>query len=474
MANPTDLKVDDLSFEGIKDNLKNFLKSRDQFIDVNFEGSGISLLLDILAYNTYYNSAYLNLASSEAFLPTAQKRNSVVNIARNLNYTPRSTSSARIIGTITASSTVAGPGIINFPKNTRFDANIDGETYSFLTAEPVNLESTSGFVYSKEGVELVQGDFVTERYVYNSLDENLRFLISNPLADTSTLTVRVLDSTTNSTTRIFTKADRLVTVDGESLVYFLEEVEDGQFEIFFGDDFIGKALTDGNIVYLDYLVSAGKQGNGISELSYASSVDDITAAEFVADDPSFGGDDRESVSKIKFSAPKSYQAQNRAVTIEDYTALLLQQQNVEAVSVWGGEDNDPPAYGKVFISVKPVNGEALTQVEKNNLIRTVINRKRILTVAAEIVNPTYIYLILDVLVKYDADSTSLRTSSLESIVIDTINNYNVDDINTFKNRGDKGVMVCLIFPGNIKRYSVIGGSSYTGKSCCEIHTFSAG
>lgn len=431
MAEPTNLKVDDLSFEGIKDNLKNFLKTKDQFLDVNFDASGISILLDILAYNTYYNSAYLNLASSEAFLPTAQKRNSVVNIARNLNYTPRSTSSARIVGTITATSTVAGPGILNFPKNTKFETTVDGQTYEFVTAEPVLLESTGGFVYTKEDVELIQGDFVSERYVYNSSDKNQRFLISNELVDTSTLTVRVLNSTVDSTTRIFTKVNNLVEIDGESLVYFLEEVEDGKYEVFFGDDFIGKALTNGNIVYLEYLVSSGKSGNDISELNYASTVNNITAVEFEANDPSFGGDDRESIEKIKFSAPKSFQAQNRAVTREDYTTLLLQQQNVEAVSVWGGEDNDPPAYGKVFISVKPVNGETLTQVEKNNLIRSVINQKRVLTVAAEIVNPTYIYLILDVLVKYDADSTSLTTSSLESIVIDTINKYNVDDINTF-------------------------------------------
>ncbi len=431
MTNPTNLKVDDLSFEGIKDNLKNFLKSRDQFLDVNFEGSGISFLLDILAYNTYYNSAYLNLASSEAFLSTAQKRNSVVNIARNLNYTPRSTSSARIYGTVTAASTIPGPGTINFPKNTRFDANIDGETYSFLTAEPIILESEGGFIYSRTNVELVQGDFVTERYVYDSSDSNLRFLISNLLADTSTLTVRVLDSTTNSTTRIFTKAERIVTVDGDSLVYFIEEVEDGKFEVFFGDDFIGKALTNGNIVYLEYLVSSGNRGNDILELSYASSVDDIITATFEANEPSFGGDERENISKIKFSAPKSFQSQNRAVTREDYIALLLQQQNVDTVSVWGGEDNDPPAYGKVFISVRPVNGEALTAVEKETLIASIINPKRVLTVSAEIVDPTYIYLILDVLVKYDADATSLKVSSLESIVVDTIKQYNTNDINTF-------------------------------------------
>ena len=431
MANPTDLRVDDLSFEGIRDNLKNFLKSRDQFLDVNFDASGISVLLDVLAYNTYYNSAYLNLASLESFLNTAQRRNSVVSLARNLNYTPRSTTSARMIGTLSATSTVAGPGYLDIPKYTRFDATVNGETISFLTASAVSLFAESGVVYTKDDVELVQGVFVSEKYIYNSADETQRFLISNPLVDTSTLTVRVLNSTTDSTTRIFTKVDNIVELNEESQIYFIEEVEDGKFEIFFGDDYIGKKLTNGNLIYLEYAISSGKTGNDVSIVSYASTVDDVVSAEFVADAPSSGGDERESTERIKFSAPKLYEAQNRTVTVEDYTALLLKQPNVDAVSVWGGEDNEPPSYGKVFVSVKPKLGTSLTQTEKNILINSVLDPKRILTVTTEIIDPGYIYLMIDATVNYNPNLTSLLKSSLEAIVINTIKQYSADDISTF-------------------------------------------
>ena len=431
MANPTDLRVDDLSYEGIRENLKNFLKSRDQFLDVNFDASGISILLDVLAYNTYYNSTYLNLASLESFLTTAQRRNSVVSLARNLNYTPRSTTSARVVGTLSATSTTEGPGYLDIPKYTRFDATINGETISFLTSSAVSLFAEDGFVYTKEDVELVQGVFVSERYVYNASDESQRFIISNPLVDTSTLTVRVLNSTTDSTTRIFNKAENVVELDEQSLTYFLEEVEDGKFEVFFGDDYIGKKLTNGNLVYLEYAISAGKSGNDVSQFSYASTVDDVVSAEFTTTTPSSGGDERESTERVRFSAPKFYEAQNRTVTVEDYTALLLKQPNVDAVSVWGGEDNDPPSYGKVFVSAKPKLGLALTQTEKNILINSVIDPRKILTVTTEIIDPNYIYLVIDTTVNYNPNLTSLMKSSLEAIVIDTINQYSIDDISTF-------------------------------------------
>jgi hypothetical protein len=431
MANPTDLRVDDLSYEGIRENLKNFLKSRDQFLDVNFDASGISILLDVLAYNTYYNSTYLNLASLESFLTTAQRRNSVVSLARNLNYTPRSTTSARVVGTLSATSTTEGPGYLDIPKYTRFDATINGETISFLTSSAVSLFAEDGFVYTKEDVELVQGVFVSERYVYNASDESQRFIISNPLVDTSTLTVRVLNSTTDSTTRIFNKAENVVELDEQSLTYFLEEVEDGKFEVFFGDDYIGKKLTNGNLVYLEYAISAGKSGNDVSQFSYASTVDDVVSAEFTTTIPSSGGDERESTERVRFSAPKFYEAQNRTVTVEDYTALLLKQPNVDAVSVWGGEDNDPPSYGKVFVSAKPKLGLALTQTEKNILINSVIDPRKILTVTTEIIDPNYIYLVIDTTVNYNPNLTSLMKSSLEAIVIDTINQYSIDDISTF-------------------------------------------
>jgi hypothetical protein len=429
MTTPT-LKVDDLNFESIKDNLKSFLRQQDQFLDVNFDASGINILLDVLAYNTYYNSTYLNLAATENFLATAQRRNSVVNLARSLNYTPRSRTSSRVIGTITATAT-GSPAVVDLPKFTRFESIVDGVTYNFLTADPYTLFNTSGNQYADNNLLLIEGRFVSERYVYNPNDPDQRFLLNNANADTSTLVVRVQQSATDTTTRVFLNPKNIVEVTGTTLAYFLEEVEDGKYEVFFGDNVIGRELEPGNVIYFDYIVSEGINGNGISTLNFISTVAGISSARFVADEPSAGGDERESVNRIKFNAPKAYTAQNRTVTAEDYLSLVLQQPNVGSASVWGGEDNDPPQFGRVFIAVRPVTGTSLTQFEKTNLIDTIIKPKKILTVQTTIVDPEFTFIILTANVKFDPRLTTLTRESLRSLVISTIKQYNDDDLDQF-------------------------------------------
>lgn len=432
MATPTNLKVDALNYESIKDNLKQFIQTQDQFLDVNFDAAGINILLDLLAYNTYYNAAYLNLVSSESYLATAQKRNSVVNLARTLNYTPRSRTCARIIGTITATATGA-PSFINLAQYTKFSATVDGVDYTFLTKQAVVLPSVSGSntTFSEESVELIEGRFVSERYLYDPNLADQRFLLNNPNADTSTLVVRVQTSLSDSTTRFFIKPDNLVEITGTTLAYFLEEVEDGKYEVTFGDNVIGRALDPGNIVYFDYVVTSGLDANSIEQLTWADSVAGVTAATFTANAPSFGGDEKESLNRIKFNAPKSYTAQNRTVTAEDYLALILQQPNIASAAVWGGEDNDPPQYGKVFIAVRPVIGTALTQFEKTNLIDTVIKPKKILTVQTEIVDPEFLFLTINATVKYDPRLTTLSGESLKTTVTNVIKQYNDDDLDQF-------------------------------------------
>lgn len=424
------LKVDDLNFESIKDNLKEFLKQQDQFLDVNFDASGINIFLDVLAYNTYYNSTYLNLAATENFLATAQRRNSVVNLARTLNYVPRSRSSARVIGTVTA--TVLGDGAtIDIPKYTKFESIVDGTTYSFLTAEPYTLFNTVNNQYSNDGIKLIEGRFVSERYVYNPNDPDQRFLLNNPNADISTLVVRVQQSTTDTTTRIFFNPENVVEVIGTTLAYFIEEVEDNRYEVFFGDDVIGRALEPGNVVFFEYIVSEGLAGNGISQFNFTSTIPNIVNARFVPDASSFGGDEKESLNRIKFNAPKAYTAQNRAVTAEDYLSLVLKQPNVGSAAVWGGEDNDPPQYGRVFVAIRPKTGSVLTQVEKQTIIDTVIKPKKILTVSTQIIDPEFIFLVISANVKFDPRLTSLTRESLRGLIINTIKNYNEDDLDQF-------------------------------------------
>jgi len=429
MADNLNLKVDELDFQGIKLNLKSFLQAQDQFRDYNFEGSGLSVLLDILAYNTYYNSFYLNMVLNEAFLSTSQKRSSVVNAAKSLNYVPRSTTSARIIGTLTVTPT-GSPASILIPSYTAFSGSLDGITFNFLTTEAVNIIANSG-EYIAENVELVEGTFVRNTFIVNVNDPDQRFQLLNLNADTSTLIVKVLNSTSDTTTRTFVPPNNFIELNSSSQVYFLEEGSSGLFEIKFGDDIFGVALQNGNVVVLEYLVSKGILANDVESISYASSIAGVSTISFVPDDPSGGGLEKETISQIKFTAPKAYEAQNRAVTTEDYKALLLQQSIVDSVSVWGGEDNDPPEYGKVFIAIKPSVGSVLSATEKTNLIRSIINPKKILTVRTEIVDPEYIYILITSTVKYDSDKTTLSPGSIIDIVTDVIKNYNDSDIDEF-------------------------------------------
>lgn len=428
MAMLNDLTVDELNFELIKTNFTSYLKAQDQFRDYNFDASGLQVLLDLLAYNTYYNSFYLNMIVNETFLATAQKRNSVVNLARSLNYTPRSTTSATIAGTALLSVT-GSPSVITIPAYTTFSGSIDSITYTFNTIESIAVSPSSG-IYSTD-LTLKEGRFITQRYVVNSSDSDQRFLITNPGIDTSTLTVIVQNSVADTTQYNHIKVKDFVQVTSSSKVYFIEEVEDQQYEIFFGDGVLGSALVNGNVVILQYLVSSGEAGNDIQALTFTGSVENVTGITFTEDEPSSGGANRENISKIKFNAPKAYQAQNRVVTVEDYKSLILQQNNVKSVSVWGGEDNDPPRYATVFISVVPENGETLTPTEKNIIANSVIKPKRILTVSTEFVDPEYIFLIVNAVVKYDINQTILSSTSLKTIVIDIIKNYNTNDINEF-------------------------------------------
>ena len=428
MASDNNLKIDALDFQGIKTNFKSYLQAQDQFRDYNFEGSGLNVLLDLLAYNTYYNSFYLNMVAAEAFLPTAQKRNSVVNLAKSLNYTPRSVTSASISGTARLTLT-SSPTSITIPAYTSFTGTVDSVTYNFLNTSAVIVSPTSG-VYSS-AMSLREGQYINRRYTVNLNDPDQRFLIPNVNVDTSTLTVSVLNSSVDSTTRTFSKIDNLVEIASTTQVYYIEEAEDGEFEIKFGDGVFGVALVAGNIVVLEYLVSNGSSANDIESLTYADAIAGVTTIDFVATDPAAGGANRETVSQIKFNAPKSYEAQNRVVTSEDYKALLLKQPNVNSVVVWGGEDNDPPSYGKVYIAVKPTAGEVLTATEKQNLITGVINPKKMLTISHEIVDPEYLYITINSTVKYEADKTTLSENDMKTLITNVIKDYNDSDISQF-------------------------------------------
>lgn len=428
MAIPTNLKIDGVNFQQIRDNFKNYLKNQEQFKDYNFDASGLSTLLDILTFNTYYNSFYVNMVATESNLNTAQRRNSIVNLAGTMNYVPRSNTAAKIKGTLKL-TVVGSPSSVTLPQYTRFDSVYEGVTYSFLTQEPLTF--TSGTSYTLSNVELIQGRYVQERYTVNRDDGTQRFLINNAKVDTASLLVRVQTSSTIGTLRVFENPTNLIEVRNDTRAYFLKEVEDGKYEVTFGDNVLGVRLDNDNIVILDYIITEGAAANQIREMSLASSVTNVQDAAFTASDVALGGEDRETPERIKFAAPKFYAAQNRAVTVEDYRAILLNAPNVGSVAVWGGEDNDPPFYGKVFIAVKPTVGEQLTTTEKDSIIRTILKSKKILTVQNEIVDPEFIFISLVADVKYDPEQTVSTQASVKSKILDTIKLYNDTDINQF-------------------------------------------
>lgn len=430
MAVLTDLKIDGLSFPEIRENFKSFLQSQDKFRDYNFDASGLSTLLDVLAYNTYYNSFYLNMTTTESFLSTAQRRNSVVQLARSMNYTPRSVTSSQLKATLTLLP-IGSPSSVIVPKYTKFEATTQDARYYFLTDQAHTFIVDGSGNYVLNDITLIEGKQIVEKYVKNTLDVNQRFIINNTNVDTNTIVVRVINSVSDSTVRVFTRADSVVEIDGNSLVYFLEEIEDGKYQIFFGDGISGTALVNGNLIYIEYLISAGTDANNIQSVTLSSSVAGVATIDAVVTTPSYGGDDREDIERIRFNAPKSYAAQNRAVTTEDYTSLILKQPNVGSVIVWGGEDNDPPYYGKVFIAIKPRVGDVLTATEKLNLIESVLKPKKVLTVSVDIVDPEYIYLIIDATVKYDSTQNILNSTNLNTLVRNVISNYNDTDLSEF-------------------------------------------
>ena len=288
MADNLNLKVNELDFQGIKTNLRDFLQSQDQFRDYNFEGSGLNALLDLLSYNTYYNSFYLNMVLNESFLNTAQKRTSVVNAARALNYTPRSTTSSTITGTLRVTPS-GSPATVTIPAYTKFTGILEGTTFNFLNTESILITPDNG-AYVASNIVLTEGTFVRNTFTVNTNDPDQKFQLLNANADTSTLVVKVLNSSVDTTTRTFVRPDNIIELTATSQTYFLEEGSEGLFQVKFGDGYFGIELENGNIVVLEYLVSKGKLANDIESINYASSISGITNITFTATSPASGGE----------------------------------------------------------------------------------------------------------------------------------------------------------------------------------------
>ena len=425
------LEVSELDFDTIKTNLKNFLSDQNEFADYDFDASGLSVLLDLLAYNTHYNAFYLNMIANEMFLDTASIRSSVVSRAKHLGYTPVSQKGAKAFVNITITPANT-PATIVIEKDTQFTATVNGISYTFCTANSATVNVNANGIYTSANVELTQGVPLTHKYTANTNDPDQRYLLPNANTDTSTLTVKIQTSATNSNLYTYAAANDTTTVNSTANVYYLEEDEEGRFEVLFGDDVIGRKLAMGNIVILSSLVADGGEPNGAKTFVPVSGVGGYSNVVVSTITNAVGGAERDSISTIKFNAPRNYQAQNRAVTINDYKRLLERDYPAaESIVAWGGEDNDPPVYGKVYLAVKPQTGLTLSTSTKAFIADTVLGNRNIVSITPEVVDPDYMYVTVTSSVKYDSTKTTVSAQQIKNSISNTIYQYGVTNLGLF-------------------------------------------
>ena len=427
------LKVSELDFNNIKTNLKNFLGDQNELADYNFDGSAMAVLMDLLAYNTHYNAFYLNMIINEMFLDTASLRNSVVSRAKHLGYTPTSVRGAKayVDLTITPANT---PATIVIDKDTQFNTTVNGISYIFSTSNSTTLNVNSNGIYTTANVELQQGILLTHRYSANTNDPDQRFILPNANTDTSSLTVQIQTSATSTNLHTYSVANDTTSINSTANVYFLEEDTDSKYRVYFGDDNIGRGLTSGNIIILKSLIADATAPNGAKTFTPVGSVGGYSNVTVTTASAAAGGADRDSISDIKFNAPKNYQAQNRAVTINDYIRIVQRDYpDAESVIAWGGEENDPPVYGKVYMAVKPASGLQLSATTKNSIKNDILSKRNVVSISTEMVDPDYLYLTFNSTVKYDSSKTSNTAATISDLVSNTVYNYGVDNLKGFAN-----------------------------------------
>lgn len=438
----SNIQLTSLDFNEIKNNLKVFLKSQDTFKDYNFEGSGLSVLLDVMAYNTQYNAYYLNQVANEMFLDSATQRNSVVSHAKLLNYIPKSvtapTATVRITFNGVKTPQVTIPAYTNF-----YSTAIDGVNYNFVTTDSYT-ETVSANTVVFNDVELKQGTVGSYTYTVDSeTNPTYTFEIPDGDVDTSTIIVGVQESNTNTSIDYYTLGTNILSLNNNSLVYFLQESMNGTYEIYFGDGILGKKLVDGNIVKIGYLSSEGSAAAGANRFSLLDNLGDYTSASVTTLIPATYGTNKETIDSIKFQAPKNYAAQGRAVTKEDYITAIQQNKigvTFDAVNVWGGEENYDPVYGQVFICLKPEGSYLLTETQKQRLIDDVIKPISVMTVVPNIVDPDYTYININSNVLFDSKKTLLTSKQIMNKVKTAINNYSTNYLNTFNSTFSSSVL----------------------------------
>lgn len=444
----SNLRVTELDFFQIKNNLKTYLKSLQdsgKFKDYDFDGSGMSVLLDILAYNTHYNAINANMAINEVFLDTAERRNNVVSHAKMLGYIPHSVqapwATINVVVNMPDSLAVQNyPTTLTMARGTRFSTTLNNKQYTFSTLEsttisPINVSDTNNVTNKKylfEGVKIYEGVIKSWQYTVDSFDTSQYFQIPDVNADITTLIVKVRANSAATAVDVYSLASNFTDLTYETPAYFIQEGVDGKYEIYFGDGNIGKKLGPGNVIDIEWLSTNGAIANGSAGFKMTDTIEGYTDVNITSVARAIGGGDREDIASIKFNAPLSYLAQNRVVTADDYKTIIANNYaNVETLTVWGGEENDPPAYGKVYISIKPKDSDALPDAEKQFIVDQILRKKNIVSITPEIVDPTYTYLYLHTYFKYNPNLTDKTAGELKSEVATTINTFNNNELKVF-------------------------------------------
>ena len=429
------LNVTELDFDQIKDNIKNYLRAQGKYNDYDFEGSGMSILLDILAYNTHYNAMAAHFALNEAFLDSAQIRGNVVSHAKLLGYTPRSASAATAYVNITVNNPIGTPvpPSITLSRGTKLISVIDGEEYGFVVVESITvLYDSVNNRFFFENVPVKQGTLKTMTYRIDEYMPNQKFEIPDEDIDLSTMRVRIKANDNSTQYDIYTPFTTLTSVGGDTKVYFYQENSAAKYEIYFGDGIIGAKPRSDNIVELEYVYTSAEDANGARTFDIVSEIEGNSDITVVTVSASAGGSVRENIESIRFNSPLSYITQNRAVTADDYRAIIVKEYgDIDAISVWGGEDANPPDYGKVFIAIKPKTAETLTAAEKSFIVENILKQKNVVSITPFMVDPEYTYIKLETFFKYNPNLTDRKKAELQSLVSGVVSEYNDTELKQF-------------------------------------------
>lgn len=428
-----------LNFEDIKTSIKDYLRANTDFTDYDFEGSNLSVIINLLAYNSYITAYNTNMVVNETFIDSATLRENVVSLARNIGYVPRSKRAAKASVGFFISGISTSVDTISFQPGVVANGSVSDVNYIFSLPEKVTVAAQNGNSFGT--LEIYQGQYLENSWIVNNSQPNQRYIVPNDSVDTSTLRVRVKNTSTDTTSTEYKLVDNILGITSTSNIYLIQETSDEKYEILFGDGVFGKKLQSGNVITVSYIKTNGKDGNGVFDFRFAGNILDENGASvtsFIADlttqASSENGDEIEPVESVKYYAPRLYSSQYRAVTASDYEAILpTLYPNIESVSAYGGEDLTPPQYGKVFIATKPRNGSFLSDFTKKQLLQS-LKSYSVAGIVPEFIDLKYLYVEIDSYIYYNANFVG-DPNNLKSDVVSAVTSYSKgSEMNQFGGR----------------------------------------